>query len=279
MDWVDEVARLRRAGRAGVIVTVASVRGHAPREAGAKLVVSADGMFGTIGGGNAEATAIDRARELLDDPDAGAETLSFALNDRVAADHGVQCCGGEVTVLLEPFRPRPVVAVFGLGHVGFEIALVLSRHEVDLVLVDTRADALDDDRLAPVRAGVAGVDVRHEAAPERVLADLPDDATVLVLTHDHAEDLVLCEAALRRGGTGYLGLIGSNAKWQRFRKRLREEGHDDDAIARITCPVGLPGITAKDPATIAVSVVADLLSRRDAARATAPAVPEGPANA
>ncbi|MDN5594823.1 MAG: xanthine dehydrogenase accessory protein XdhC, partial [Brevibacterium sp.] len=49
---MDTAAELRRARVPAVLVTLASVRGHAPREAGAKLIVTADDLHGTIGGGN-----------------------------------------------------------------------------------------------------------------------------------------------------------------------------------------------------------------------------------
>ena len=91
------------------------------------------------------------------------------------------------------------------------------------------------------------------------LAELPAGAHVLIMSHDHAEDFILCDTALRRGDLGTVGLIGSSAKWSRFRKRLRDEGHDDAAISRISCPIGVPGIPGKEPAAIAVSVAADLL--------------------
>ena len=72
MHWLAAVARLRRERRPGVLVTVTEVRGHAPREAGAKMVVSRGEVWGSVGGGNLEETAVARARALLDsDPDAG----------------------------------------------------------------------------------------------------------------------------------------------------------------------------------------------------------------
>ena len=78
---------------AGVLVTVADVRGHAPRDAGAKMVVAADGTWGSIGGGNLEETAVARARALLSG-DAGApEQLTLGLTDKTRTDHGRQCCG------------------------------------------------------------------------------------------------------------------------------------------------------------------------------------------
>jgi xanthine dehydrogenase accessory factor len=95
--------------------------------------------------------------------------------------------------------------------------------------------------------------------PELVLAELPTGTHVLIMTHDHAEDAALCDAALRAPQLGSIGLIGSAGKWARFRRKLAEVGHPDEVIGRITTPIGLPDLTAKDPVTIAVSVAADLL--------------------
>ena len=82
------------------------------------------------------------------------------------------------------------------------------------------------------------------------------------MTHDHAEDAALCDAALRTAQLGSIGLIGSPAKWARFRAQARRaRATRPSAIARITTPIGLADITGKEPATIAVSVAADLLQR------------------
>lgn len=260
--WLDAVARLRAAREPGVLVTVAAVRGHAPRAAGAKLVVGAHRTWGSIGGGNLEAVAIDRARQMLADGAAGPEMMESALSDKGPYQRGVQCCGGTVTVLLEPLPVVPAVAIFGVGHVGLELARILARQDMDLHLVDTRPEQLADERLAVLSDAVARVRVhRPVVLPETVLGDLPADAHVLIMTHDHAEDLALCDAVLRGGSFGSVGLIGSAGKWARFRRKLAGElGHDAEAIARIKTPIGLPGIAGNEPATIAVSVAADLLA-------------------
>ncbi|MEX5271630.1 xanthine dehydrogenase accessory protein XdhC [Kocuria sabuli] len=259
MDWLDALQHLRAAGAPGVLATVTEVRGHAPREAGAKMVVAPTATWDSVGGGNLEATVVERARALLaadaDEP----ETMVFSLSEHATVQHGRQCCGGVVTVLLEPQRARPAVAVFGVGHVGYELARVLSRLPLHLHLVDSRPEQLAPARLAGVTDGTAQVHLHPVPAPEAVLAALPAGAHVLIMSHDHAEDLILCDTALRRDDLGSVGLIGSGAKWARFRVRLREEGHDEAALDRITCPVGLPGIPGKAPAVIAVSVAADLL--------------------
>ena len=259
MDWLRAVDDLRTRRQAGVLVTVASVRGHAPREAGAKMVVGARATWGTVGGGNLEAVAVARGRDLLAEPAAAPELRTVALSDRAPYEHGVQCCGGEVVLLLEPLAVVPSVAVFGVGHVGLELARVLARSDLDLHLVDSRPEQLTAERLAALADARARVQVHAvPVLPELVLAELPPGTDVLVMTHDHAEDAALCDAALRTPALGSVGLIGSAGKWTRFRRTLLDEGHPQAVVDGIRTPIGLPGLTAKDPAAIAVSVAAAL---------------------
>lgn len=259
MHWVSAVERLRRERRAGVLVTVVEVRGHAPRDAGAKMVVAADATWGSVGGGNLEETAVGRARAMLADSRRAPEQVMLGLTDKARTEHGRQCCGGEVTVLLEPLPVVPAVAIFGVGHVGLELARILVRHDLELHLVDSRADQLTEQRLACLADGEATVRVHHSPVPELSLGSVPAGTHALVMTHDHAEDFALCDAALRSPHLASIGLIGSAAKWARFRSGLTVEGHDEAALGRIRSPIGQPGLPGKEPATIAVAVAADLL--------------------
>jgi xanthine dehydrogenase accessory factor len=260
MDWVAAVERLRSRGEAGVLVTIAVVRGHSPREAGAKMVVTTHETWGSVGGGNLEATAIERARELLADPAAAPTMFTSKLSEKAPVGHGVQCCGGEVTLLLEPLAVLPAVAIFGVGHVGLELARILARHNLELHLVDSRPDQLSAEALAVLDDPVARIHTHHvPVLPELVLAELPVGTHVLVMTHDHAEDAALIDAALRTSHLGSIGLIGSSAKWSRFRAKLADEGHDEQTIARVKTPIGIADLSGKEPATIAVSVAASLL--------------------
>jgi len=269
MEWLAAVEDLRSRREAGVLVTAVAVRGHAPREAGAKMVVSSTETWASIGGGNLEATAVERARELLLDPTAAPVMFTANLSDKAPVGHGVQCCGGEVTVLLEPLAVLPAVAIFGIGHVGLELARILARHDLDLHLVDSRPEQLTEQALSSLDDANARVHRHHvPVLPELVLAELPRGTHVLVMTHDHAEDAALCDAALRTAHLGSIGLIGSRAKWNRFRQKLSDEGHDEVAIARITTPIGVPELEGKRPATIAVGVAAALL--REFERESAP---------
>jgi xanthine dehydrogenase accessory factor len=265
MEWLDALSHLRREGSPGVLITVIAVRGHAPRDAGAKMVVGSDHSWGSVGGGNLEEAAIRRARQLIASGAAEPETQVARLNEHARNEHGRQCCGGEVTLLLEPMPARPTVAIFGLGHVGYELARILSRLEVRLELADSREDQLDPLRLSSITDGSAVVAVHHLLLGEQLLERLPRGAHVLIMSHDHAEDFALCDAALRLRQLGSIGLIGSSAKWSGFRRRLAEQGHDAETIGRIRCPIGLPQISGKEPAVIAVSVAAGLLQTWSAA--------------
>jgi len=269
MQWLAAVERLRSRREPGVLATVAAVRGHSPRDAGAKMVVAAGETWGSVGGGKLEATAIDRARQMLADPATGPEVFTASLSDKARGGHGVQCCGGEVTVLLEPLAVTPAVAIFGMGHVGLELARILARHDLDLHLVDSRHEQLADEVLSVLDDAHARVHRHHvPVLPELVLAELPAGTHVLVMTHDHAEDAALIDAALRTGGLGSIGLIGSSAKWARFRKKLADEGHDEHTISRVTTPIGIQDLTGKQPAIIALGVAAALVRsfQHDAAR-------------
>jgi xanthine dehydrogenase accessory factor len=82
------------------------------------------------------------------------------------------------------------------------------------------------------------------------------------MTHSHPLDYRLCEALLAQGRVARLGLIGSRTKAARFRSRLRRDPACAPALARLVSPIGMPGITGKEPAVIAVSVAAQLLAWR-----------------
>ncbi len=95
-EWIDELSDLTAAGEAVVVVTVAGIRGSAPREVGAKMIVTATETLGTIGGGQLEYQCTRIACEML-----GADTLPTLRKFPLGTSMG-QCCGGVVDVLFEP---------------------------------------------------------------------------------------------------------------------------------------------------------------------------------
>lgn len=146
-------------------------------------------------------------------------------------------------------QDRRPLYLFGAGHVGQAVA----RHGADLPLrfawFDTRPDF----------AAIDGVTVVGDAAIEGCVADAPDAAAIVVLTHDHGLDYRLTKAALDRPRAAYVGLIGSTTKRARFVARLRADGVADAALARLTCPIGVAGVRGKEPDVIAIALLAQLL--------------------
>jgi xanthine dehydrogenase accessory factor len=162
------------------------------------------------------------------------------------------------TVVVERVpAPRPQVWVFGAGHVGRALVDVLARlPRQRVVWVDEREDIFPSE----LPAAVTKLWVRH---PEMVVPRALGGSAVVVMTHSHARDLAVVDAALGRGDLGFVGLIGSRTKRARFEKRLTEAGHGADDVARLVCPIGLDHIHGKEPEVIAVSVTAQLLEHYD----------------
>ena len=263
MSWFTKVQTLTEAKRAFVIITVAQVRGHAPRGAGSKMLVTKTEVFGSVGGGNLEQTAIAKARALLQKPNPLPELFTLTLNPK-GGDWGVQCCGGEVTLLLEPVNPvRSTVAIFGAGHVGWALVQVLSILPIDVHLIDSRAGQLEPPESFNFQFSIFNFSKHHIPVPESALETLPPGANLLVMTHDHAEDIAILDVALRREDSSFIGLIGSSAKWAHFRGELKKQGHTEDALGRVTTPIGLPGVPGKSPQAIAIATAAQLLQHLD----------------
>ncbi len=250
--WLDALAALDQRSEPCVLVSVIAARGSAPREAGAKMVVSAAQSWDTIGGGNLEYQSMLDARAMLSEGSEAPHQREFPLGPALG-----QCCGGATTVLFEPIRPPSwVVALFGAGHVGRAIAKLLADLPCRLLWFDTRPDIFPETVASNTRR-------RHSAEVSDV-AGLPPGATVLIMTHDHATDFALSEAALRRDDLPFVGTIGSETKRARFVSRLRRAGLDEARLDRLHCPVGLPGVGTKLPAEIAIAVAAQILAARRA---------------
>jgi xanthine dehydrogenase accessory factor len=295
---LDDIrAALAQEGRA-VLVLVAEVRGSAPREPGAAMLVTGRGARGTVGGGAVEHRAIEIARAMLERKAEARSEIEFPLGP--ALD---QCCGGRMRLafaLLTPAdlpqpadspppaardgdgdgdadpRPLPLQGA-GSGR-GFELwpsgpvfrepdparqVIVYGAGHVGRALVHALSPlpfrlAWVDARAGACAGAPEGVEVHETPLPEAVAGAAAPDAMHLVLTHSHALDLEIVTAVMARG-FGFCGLIGSASKRALFRRRLAERGVPGAAIDRLTCPIGLPGLRDKRPAIIAASAAAQLL--------------------
>ncbi|MBA8842284.1 xanthine dehydrogenase accessory factor [Ochrobactrum sp. RH1CCR137] len=245
-----------------VLVEVTDVKGSAPRDAGAWMLVARDMIFRTIGGGQLEYMAIDHARKILA---GGRDTpMDVPLGPEIG-----QCCGGRVGLSFKrvnrgltdelvgkvdaEIATRPHVYVFGAGHVGDALANALSFTPVRVVLVDTREAEL-------MACDVPGVETCLSAMPEQVVRSAPPGSAFIVLTHDHALDFLIVTEALQRGDAVYVGMIGSKTKKATFKNWLKREMGSDDLFENLVCPVGGAVVKDKRPEVIAALVAAEVLT-------------------
>ncbi|MEY4725427.1 MAG: xanthine dehydrogenase accessory protein XdhC [Pseudomonadota bacterium] len=261
----------------GVLVSVDSVQGSGPREVGAWMAVFPHTLVNTIGGGHLEFQAITEARALLTRPvsEPALSTTTHednTLTTRYALGPALgQCCGGVVHLKFERITAADApalkqrllakgqpLALFGGGHVGRALVNVLSTLPYNVQWVDSR-DEIFPAQLPP------NVVCEHSDPVHAAVADLPAGASVLIMSFSHAEDLDVVAACLKRqrlhGDLKFVGLIGSQTKWATFQHRLEAKGFTAEELAFITCPIGVSGITGKEPEVIAVSVAAQLLQQ------------------
>jgi xanthine dehydrogenase accessory factor len=261
----------RLAHEPAVLVQVASTEGSVPRETGTWMAVFAEAVVGTIGGGHLEHQAMATARENLrgGSPD--------SVNRYVLGPSLGQCCGGVMTLRFEAVGPADVaalsqrlsgnlqpVALFGGGHVGHALVDVLSRLPFELTWIDSREGIFPE----AVPANVTG---EHSDPVQGAVCGLAPQSCVLIMSFSHAEDLDIVAECLKRqrekNDLPYIGLIGSRTKWATFRHRLQARGFTDEELAQVSSPIGLPGITGKEPEVIAVAVAAQLLLLEPSPRA------------
>jgi xanthine dehydrogenase accessory factor len=152
---------------------------------------------------------------------------------------------------------RQDLYLFGAGHVGRALVQVLGLLPYRVRWIDSRAEMFPPDL-------PANVEVECSASPRHDVAAAPPGSFFLVMTHSHPTDLEICDQVLKRGDFAFLGLIGSESKRATFLSRLRQRGHGEATLDRLTCPIGLPQVTAKEPASIAVAVAGQLLARSEA---------------
>lgn len=253
MSWISALADLQDKGEPCVLVTIIEERGSTPRNAGSKMIVTAERIFETIGGGHLEYKAMAMAREMLASRTQDTRLERFALGANLG-----QCCGGATVLLFEPMgQPQAQIAVFGAGHVGRALVPLLASLPCKVRWIDAREQEFPE-QMPP---GVQKI-VEDEVVDE--VANMPPGSHFIVMTHDHRLDLELSAAILKRGDFAYFGLIGSKTKRVKFEHRLRQRGLDDATLARMRCPMGLPEVKGKLPMEIAVSIAGEVIASYNA---------------
>lgn len=255
------LARFLTTPEAVIHIRLTDVRGSSPRDAGAQMFVAPNGLHGTIGGGQLEYMAIDKARTMLR-TGLVAKDMDVPLGPEIG-----QCCGGRVAVTLTQMSDadrlaacradeqltaaRPHVYILGAGHVGRALARFFQFLPVRCILIDERPEELS--------LCDANIERRLSAMAEADIRNAPPNSAFIVLTHDHALDFLLTSEALDRNDAAYVGLIGSATKRVKF-VRFHASNSAGSGASGLTCPIGSTQSTDKRPEVIAASVVAEVMT-------------------
>jgi xanthine dehydrogenase accessory factor len=249
LELYEEVLRLTRRGEPFALATVIASSGSSPRKTGAKMLVRSDGSsLGTVGGGRIEQETIEAASAALSDGEP--RTLEFILTE----EHGY-ACGGSMSVFVEPQGRRPLLVMFGAGHVGRAVSALAHDCGFRLMVVDERPDCA-------VPSLLPGADeiVCAPVAEAFGRLTLDRESFVVIATPGHLHDFDAVRGCLA-SEAGFIGLLGSRRKRETLLKTLEKEGFDDAQRARVVTPVGLD-IGAQTPEEIAVSIVGQLIKIR-----------------
>lgn len=251
------------------LVEVAGTKGSTPREKGAFMLVSGAAISGTIGGGQLEYMAIDKARQMVGkeariEVDEVCATLDVPLGPEIG-----QCCGGRVEVLIRLVDATlaqelvagaeaeeehlPHVYIFGGGHVGQALAAAVALLPVHVVVIETRAEALEGMPEA--------VETSLTPMPEAMVRKAPAGTAFAILTHDHALDFLIVAEALKRDDAAYVGMIGSKTKKATFRNWFLKSADGSEAeFARLVSPIGGDTVKDKRPQVIAALAAAEIMT-------------------
>ncbi len=241
-------------------VKIINVKGSAPTKVNDIMLVSLDGIYGTIGGGNLEYLIVEEAKNILKSK-IKTKILSIPLGPGIG-----QCCGGYVQIKLSLHKnssdalknenlnrdKSSNLYIFGAGHIGQALITKLKNINFNTFLIDSREDFLK-------MTNINNINYLLSKKPWEIVTRLKDKSFFVVLTHSHDYDLKILNEVLKKDFI-FLGLIGSKTKKNRFFKRLTDNGHHKSLVENIECPIGINIGNSKDPDEIAFSIITRIIS-------------------
>jgi xanthine dehydrogenase accessory factor len=252
MDLFEEVIKLRREGKRGVMATIVHTNGSIPSFESSRMLVKEDGtILGTIGGGCVEAEVWAAAKDVLKAE--APRKMVFNLNNEASYDNGL-ICGGTVEIFVEPILPQPILYIFGGGHVSMALARATHSAGFAIGVIDDREQFANLERFP-----MAGeVYTTYEDAFEKIK---PNASSYLVIvTRGHRDDMRVLGWAVNTDAR-YIGMIGSKRKVISVYQALEREGVPSEKFDHVHAPVGLE-IGALTPDEIAISIAAELIAVR-----------------
>lgn len=248
LDLYERASELVKANVPFAMATIIESKGSTPRHSGKMIVLENGGIIGTIGGGLAEKTVIDRALEAI--KSGKSEMVEMILNSDVE-DGLPMHCGGGLKVFVEVHVTRPSLILAGGGHVNMSLYKFALELGYDVIIVEDRETFGNQVRFPEARE----IHVHEDMAEAVKLARIDSNTYVIIATKD-SDEKALREVV--NSNAAYIGVIGSRRKVAIILDHLRQEGVEEALLERVHAPIGLD-IGAETPPEIAVSILAEIL--------------------
>jgi len=252
-DIFEEIVRLRSKGEIAALATITSIKGSTPRAEGSKMLVRSDGsILGSIGGGSLEAQVCQAAVDVI--REGRSRVLKFDLTGKEVGEEGM-ICGGTMEVFVEPIMTRPVLYIFGGGHISFFISKIGKMLGFRVVVIDDREEFANPDRFPEADETIA-------EDLEVVFPGLKINRScyIVIVTRGHLMDEKVLEWAVKTDAN-YIGMIGSRKKNRTVFSHLEARGISKGQLEKVHAPIGLD-IHAETPEEIAVSIMAEIIMVR-----------------
>jgi len=248
IDIYKKIIDLYQQGIDAVLCTVVGAKGSTPLKEGAKMIVTEDNTFGTVGGGVTENETINNARELL--RTSANKKIEIELISKEDTS-----CGGKVEIFIESLIRNYKLYIFGAGHVGNALAEISANIGFDITVIDDRKDIIDN-------WNVKGCQTKQSDFMEYLQKMKFDDKTfIAIMTYEHKSDWDILSYCINKPWA-YLGMMGSKSKVKGVKKKLIDIGVNNDVIEKINMPIGIE-INSESAKEIAISIVAKLIAEKN----------------
>jgi xanthine dehydrogenase accessory factor len=167
-------------------------------------------------------------------------------------------------VAIEVIRPKPLIIVFGAGHVGQAVALMANMVGYCVTVVDDREAFANRHRLPDPAIEIIAEPFDRAAKSVTITSN----TAIVIVTRGHQYD-ELCLRSVIRSGARYIGMIGSRRRVISVFRQLTESGVAQNLLDRVHAPIGLR-IGAKSPQEIAVAILAEIIQTFNAQVADSP---------
>lgn len=249
----EKIAQIENGNKLAALCTVTHTSGSTPRKAGAKMIVIADNsinnkIIGTIGGGSIEYKIRKEALFVI------SHQVSKQIQVELSNELGM-CCGGNMTIFIEPLLKKPCCIILGAGHIAQSLCNLATYIGFSCFIADPR-----DEFANIIKFPLAKKIINDYSRSDLDQLPFGLNSFIIIATHNHNQDQILVEDILNRD-FNYLAIIGSRRKAVMTKQRCLNAGFSKFQIDRITCPAGL-SIKAQTPEEISLSIVAQMINIR-----------------